>query len=158
MWNTTYLMYTVPQGYDKPYLNYHVSLIRNDELLLVSSRFLDHERIYLQEIDLDGQPNLSVLKQQVDELRDDYWKGKFKFVILLNQLNYGFTVCYMENENKTPEIEIVTKRDIGEIKYILSANLVKHLLYKPTLNKKDINPHWDRDNPAHLEIPIRWFS
>jgi hypothetical protein len=160
IWNTTYLMYAVTQSKSesKLHLNYHVSLNRKDDLLLVSSRFLDHDRIYLQEINEDDEPNLISLEKKVNELRDDYWEGKFKFVILLNQLNYGFSVCYMENKNNSPKIEIVTNRSNGDVRYRLSPDLVKYLLYPPTLKQEDINPLWDRNNPAHLEIPIRWFS
>lgn len=161
IWNTTYLMYATTTGINGErslHLNYHVSLNRKNDLLLISSSFLDHERVYLQEIDLEDAPSIIDLKKQVNELRDNYWNGNFKFVVLLNQLNYGFTVCYMENINKLPEIEIETDRTKGEVRYRLSSDLVKHLLYSPSLKDEDIDPKWDRNNPAHLEIPIRWFS
>ncbi|EGQ19308.1 hypothetical protein HMPREF9372_3704 [Sporosarcina newyorkensis 2681] len=160
VWNTTYLMYAVTPGNGERtlHLNYHVSLNRKDDLLLISSSFLDHERVYLQEIDLEEEPDIIELQKQVNELRDDYWEGDFKFVVLLNQLNYGFTVCYMENENKLSEIKIVTDRTKGEVRYRLSSGLVNYLLYPFTLKEEDIDPKWDRNNPAHLEIPIRWFA
>ncbi|MBJ7982999.1 hypothetical protein [Bacillus cereus] len=160
IWNTTYLMYAVTQNNGKRnlHLNYQVSLNRKDDLLLVSSSFLDHERIYLQEITSEDVPSLVELEKQVKQLRDDYWEGKFKFVVLLNQLDYGFTVCYMENESKPSEIEILTDRIEGGVRYCLSSNLFEYLLYPPTLKEEDINPKWDRNNPAHLEIPIRWFA
>ena len=44
------------------------------------------------------------------------------------------------------------------IRYRLSSDLVNHLLYSPTIKEEDIDPKWDRNNPAHLEVPIRWFS
>lgn len=161
MWNTTYLMYAVTQGNGERnlHLNYQVSLTRRDDLLLVSSSFLDHERIYLQEINLEEErPKLIDLEKRVNELRADYWEGKYKFIVLLNQLNYGFTVCYMENKNKLSEIESITDRVKGEVRYRLSSDLVKYLLYSPKLKEEDIDPIWDRNNPAHLEIPIRWFA
>ncbi|PYF02643.1 Ntn hydrolase family protein [Ureibacillus chungkukjangi] len=159
MWNTTYLMYAVTQsnGERNLHLNYQVSLTRKEDLLLVSSSFLDHERVYLQEINLEEEPNLIDLENRVNELRDDYWEGKFTFIVLLNQLNYGFTVCYMENPNKKSEINIVTDKAKGEVRYILSSDLVKYLLYSPIVKEEDIDPTWDRNNPAHLEIPMRWF-
>lgn len=160
IWNTTYLMYAVTQidGKKNLRLNYQVSLTRKDDLLLVSSSFLNHERVYLQEINLEEEPNLKDLEKRGNELRDDYWKGNYTFIILLNQLNYGFTVCYMKNPNKKSEITIRADRAEGEVSYALSSDLIKHLLYSPTLTEEDINPEWDRNNPAHLEIPIRWFS
>ncbi|PGR66390.1 hypothetical protein [Bacillus cereus] len=160
MWNTTYLMYAVTQAGQerKLHLNYQVSFSRKEDLLLVSSSFLDHERVYLQEIGSEDTMDLIDLENQVKELRNDYWQGKFKFVVLLNQLDYGFTVCYMENKNKLPEIEITTDRNNGIVNYRLSSKLSNHLSYPPVLKEEFIDPKWDRDNPGHIEMPIRWFA
>jgi hypothetical protein len=160
LWNTTYLMYatTKDNGQRKLHLNYQVSLIRKNDLLLVRSSFLDHERVYLQEISWEDTPKLKDLEKQVKELREEYWGANYTFVILLNQLNYGFTVCYMQNENKSPEIEIETERAKEQVIFQLSSKLVNSLLYPMTLKEEDIEPEWDRNNPAHLEIPIRYFS
>ncbi|WP_255285425.1 hypothetical protein [Priestia aryabhattai] len=160
VWNTTYLMYAVTQNNQerKLHLNYQVSLNLKDNLLLVSSSFLDHQRIYLQEDNLSIKPEKATLEKRINELKDDYWKGESTFVVLLNQLNYGFTVCYMKNKNKSPEVEIVPMKDKEGILYRLSHKVYNHLLYLPTLKEEERNPKWDRNNPAHLEIPIRWFS
>ncbi|EFI68441.1 hypothetical protein P9436_15165 [Lysinibacillus capsici] len=159
MENTSYLMYAVTQGNGERnlHLSYQVSLTRKDDLLLISSSFLDHERVYLQDLE-EGNLDFIDLQKRVNELRNDYWDGKFKFIVLLNQLNYGFAVCYMENINKPSEIEIVTDRAKGEVKYRLLPDLVKYLKNPPNLKEEDIDPIWDRNNPAHLEIPIRWFA
>ena len=90
-WNTTYLMYAVThdKGERKLHLNYQVSLTRKGDLLLVSSSFLDHERIYLQEINLkDEESAFFELDKKVNELRDDYWEGNFQFIVLLNRINF----------------------------------------------------------------------
>ncbi|MDW0115207.1 hypothetical protein QT711_18805 [Sporosarcina saromensis] len=160
MWNTTYLMYAVApkNGNRNLFLNYQISLNRKDDLLLVSSSFLNHHRIYFQEIDSEDSPELPELQKRVNELKNDYWDGNFNFVILLNQLNYGFTICYMDNKDKLPEIEITTDRTKGETNYRLSLDLANYLLNPPTVKETDLEPEWDRSNPAHLEIPIRWFA
>lgn len=160
VWNTTYLMYAVTQKNEQKSLrlNYQVSLNRNDNLLLVSSSFLDHHRIYLQEIFPEDTPTLKDLENQVNNLKDDYWNANFELIVLLNQFNYGFAVCFMKNKNKNSEVKILPNRTKEEVTIRLSSSLQNYLLNLPSLKEKDIDPIWDRNDPAHIEIPIRWFS
>lgn len=160
MSNTTYLMYAVTEknGERKLYLNYQISLTRKGDLLLVSSTFVDHERLFIEEIDEEDVYDINTLKRRVNELRDDFWGGKVKFTVLLNQLNYGFIICFMENPNKLPEIQITPNKELETFNFRLTPRLKEKLLHLFSLKNEDIKEEWDRNNPAHLEIPISWLG
>lgn len=158
--NTTYILYASVEkkGIKNLHLNYHISIRQEEDFLIISSSFLNEDRVCYQKLEQIQKCDEADVHKTIKRLQKEIYEKKPTFVIFLNQLNYGFTVVYLENDLKPPEIEINHNNIEGNVKYRLSSKLIKSLLHPYQLQKDEIDPDWDRNDPNHIEIPIRWFS